>query len=376
MNAEKLLLAVLRGTSTPWPEPDEPETGREFLALSREHAVQPLIHHALQKAEIRRQWPSSVRDALGREAAIQAALEMCRQPELTRVLAALADAEVPVLLMKGGALAYTVYPLPELRPRCDTDLLLAREDLDRARPVLAQLGYAEAIGVTGELVSHQQMFVKHDHGHPSHTLDVHWQIVNPQRFAGALTFERLASESLPIPALGRGARTPGIVHSLLLACLHRFAHHYETDRLIWLYDIHLLGQFMSEADWAKALCLAEELRIAPVCGRCIQTVRERLGTALPAQIAAAFESATRHERTVVPERRWQILLSDLRALPSWASRVRLLAEHAFPAPEYILSKYPGKKPWMLPLLYARRALSGTWKLVQRVQAEHAASGSR
>ena len=31
------------------------------------------------------------------------------------------------------------------------------------------------------------------------------------------------------------------VNALVLACIHRLAHHQGRDRLVWLYDIHLLA---------------------------------------------------------------------------------------------------------------------------------------
>ena len=47
-----------------------------------------------------------------------------------------------MLLLKGAALAYTLYPEPHLRERCDTDLLLpSREDAERAGRVLQTLSY-------------------------------------------------------------------------------------------------------------------------------------------------------------------------------------------------------------------------------------------
>ncbi len=50
---------------------------------------------------------------------------MLRERELVAVLAALAEAGVETLLLKGTPLAYTHYPEPALRTRCDTDVLIA-----------------------------------------------------------------------------------------------------------------------------------------------------------------------------------------------------------------------------------------------------------
>ena len=39
------------------------------------------------------------------------------------------------------------------------------------------------------------------------------------------------------------------VHALLVACIHRVAHHRGTERLIWLLDIHLLASRLEEREW-------------------------------------------------------------------------------------------------------------------------------
>ncbi len=45
-------------------------------------------------------------------------------------------------------------------------------------------------------------------------------------------------------------------HALLMACVHRVAHHFDPPTLIWLYDIHLLASSMSEDDATRFVALA------------------------------------------------------------------------------------------------------------------------
>ena len=69
---------------------------------------------------------------------------MVRAAELRAVLEALARQGLPVLLLKGAALAYTLYPEPHLRNRCDADLLLpSRDEAECAGRVLQTLGYQQ-----------------------------------------------------------------------------------------------------------------------------------------------------------------------------------------------------------------------------------------
>src|SRR6185436_811387 len=78
--------------------------------------------------------------------------ELVRAHEITHVLDALAARRVFPILMKGAALAYSLYPSPAMRPRVDTDLLIPREDIAAARDVLLRRGYVEPAMTDGELV--------------------------------------------------------------------------------------------------------------------------------------------------------------------------------------------------------------------------------
>jgi len=61
--------------------------------------------------------------------------------DLARALRALNQADVPVMVLKGAALAQTVYPRLSQRPMGDADLLVRPEDRDRARGALEAAGY-------------------------------------------------------------------------------------------------------------------------------------------------------------------------------------------------------------------------------------------
>ena len=73
---------------------------------------------------------------------MQAALDMLRERELIAVLAAFAGAGIGTLLLKGAALAYSHYPEPALRTRCDADVLIRPADRDAAMRICSKrLGY-------------------------------------------------------------------------------------------------------------------------------------------------------------------------------------------------------------------------------------------
>ena len=52
------------------------------------------------------------------------------------------------------------------------------------------------------------------------------------------------------------------------------------------------------------------------------------------------------------------LAADLRALPGWRSRLRLLREHLFPPAEYMFATSGRSARALLPALYVRRIARG------------------
>ena len=67
--------------------------------------------------------PAAVREHLKASYYATAARNTLLFRELSRILAALAEAEIPVILLKGVDLAQTLYPDPALRLMGDLDLL-------------------------------------------------------------------------------------------------------------------------------------------------------------------------------------------------------------------------------------------------------------
>ena len=79
---------------------------------------------------------------------------------------------------------------------------------------------------------------------------------------------------LPCLASAPHALAPSHGDALLLACMHRVAHHHDNERLIWLYDIHLLRERMSRDEHAAFWRLAAERRVVTICERSIALAEE------------------------------------------------------------------------------------------------------
>lgn len=363
---ERLLFGVLRGEVASWPDDADAGFTQSFLDVCTVEGVAALVHHHVRSSPLWREWPAAVREALIRDARKQAALDMLRESELIAVLAAFAGAGIGTLLLKGAALAHSHYPEPALRTRCDADVLIRPTDRDAAMHLLEGMGYRRPNAVSGTLVSYEECHSKRE-GPVDHVIDLHWRINNRQAFARALSFEEAHARSVPVRQLGPSARTLCPPHALLLACMHRAAHLSidgpEGNRLVWLYDIHLLANAMTAGEWRDfaQLCAVKEMRRISLDA--LIATQRTLATAFPGEVVDSLARAGAEELSAayLDTGRRRLLLTNLRALGSWRERATLLRESLFPPAEYLLARYRAQSRWLLPWWYVRRAAEGMWK---------------
>jgi hypothetical protein len=361
-----LLAALLRSddvSSVDW----ERVNAVAFMEGAARHGVVPLVAERIGR---RTEVPDRLRSLLDAEMNRHAAADLVREAELRACLAGLDEAGVAALVMKGAQLAYSHYPRPDLRPRSDTDVLIAAEARDRVDEVLVRLGYTNLEQATGEFLTGQSTYLRHRDAVSVHALDVHWRIANPQPFANFLSFEEAQHDAVPIVGLSDRARGLSDVHALLVACVHRVAHHYDADRLIWLYDIHLIASRLVDAEWAAFAALSERGGVTAVCGRSLERAAQQFGTRIPAFLLEPGTPSHRNREATAaylkPDRRHvQRVVEDMRALRSWSDRLQLAKEHLLPPASYMRDVYAPSSAAPLPLLYVRRMFRGARKWLTR-----------
>ena len=310
-----------------------------------------------------RERPASapLRDALASGVMRQTARAVLQERELRRVLDALAAAQVEPVLLKGAALAYSVYADPAARPRCDTDLLIGEPDAPRVRAALEGIGYLPEIKTSGRFVTAQFQYTRTDARGVRHACDVHLKISNAQLYAASLSYDELREDAITLRVHAR-ALGPSAVHALLLACIHRIAHHHDADDLLWLYDVRVLSQVLGEADWERLLALAHTKGLSAVVVHELERAEEALGTcvaeAIRRRLHAAAGSEARPPLLTGPQPLVALLRSDLAALPTWTARVQLVREHLFPPVAYMRQIHPGCPGVLLPAAYALRIVRG------------------
>lgn len=373
---ESCMCALLRGEPIARPAWEASQDEACFRDCAAYHGVGPLLARRLSHMPAG-DHPVSESWCLARDLQHEMAIELIRQRELVRVLDALAAAGVAPLLLKGAALAYSIYPSPALRPRADTDLLIRPEDRDATARALATLGYEKPNVTCGEFVAYQCGFVLREQRGMTHVLDVHWRISNTQLFSRALEYAELAPRSVPLPALGHHARGLSPGDALLFACMHRVHHMHSPiraddistsggERLIWLYDIHLLVDAMTSGELMQFTGLAQGKGMRAICKDGLLCARRCFGTHIPeaALVALTGELATEPSAAHLRAGELRHVLTELRSLSRWRDRIALLREHLFPPSQYMLEKYAVRSRAWLPVLYLQRGIRGTWNKIR------------
>ena len=363
---ESLLASILRDEQPTWPGNADPGFPDRLLNAAAHHGVAPLVHHIVTGTTAWETYPENIREALATHAKMSAATELLSEMEQEKVLAELANAGLHPLILKGTALAYSLYPAPYLRPRCDTDLLFPdRDAAEHAWTLLQKMGYQRPNAISGDYVSYQFSCYRSHPSGATHTFDMHWRLNNRQYFARALTYQEMEELSAPLPALGPDARALGKQHALMHALMHRVGHLPEgnAERLIWLYDIHLLAKMLSVSEWSYAADWAAANYLRSVCLNGLDAAKAVFRTPIPEGTKERLKEGAEKER-YTPERlatHHSANMTDFLVLP-WSKRFHFLREHIFPDRDYVAKKYGISNRAALPFLYLKRALGGLRKL--------------
>lgn len=288
--------------------------------------------------------------------------------ELTRVLRALEDAGAAPIVFKGAALAHTHYAESWRRPRYDADLLIAPESRVPVFTILRSMGYEQRVFVSGDLVMYQAPFERVDHLGIEHALDVHWRIANPQVVSQVLTHAELLDRSVTVRVQDAPMRVLSSVDALLVACVHRVAHHPDFEKPIWIEDIHLLATGLGPAEWRTFVDLVVSRSVCVMCLDGLRQAQARFQTAIPLEVLESLGLGREEPSAIFLRPRLRPvdrLLSDCRALRPVAA-ARLVREHLFPPVAYMQASYGFTSRALLPVYYAARAWSGMFKWLRPV----------
>jgi hypothetical protein len=292
--------------------------------------------------------------------------------ELERILAALDEAGLPVIVLKGAGLAATLYEDIGLRPMSDLDLLVKEKQFQEALELICSLGYAQ------EPMPHEfNRQIGYDvhlwcNTGPDLRVELHWGLVTWGNvwFGPEMKWYWEQAHKLRLDVqnvLGRNldnalALSPEC--SLLYQSAHLLLQHgSEQARLLWHYDIYqLVSHFRPETDWEDLVMTVQDNKWAPALGTVLAQIKHLFAASVPDRVITALS-----RRGNIFSENWDMyqrraLRIHTKATDVWESfsfldlgnRVRYAISITLPSSEYIRWRYHPKPIWLWPLYYPYR----------------------
>ncbi|MFC1834090.1 nucleotidyltransferase family protein [Thermodesulfobacteriota bacterium] len=135
-----LMLDLVRGERLE-SDPLSRWTARHWEVVA-ENLIAPWLHKSLPK-DVRKRLSQDLRNRLRESFELSARISLFQEASLAETLNRLGSNGIPVVVLKGVALGRLVYSDPALRPMSDIDLLVRRENFDKARSLLIESGYEQ-----------------------------------------------------------------------------------------------------------------------------------------------------------------------------------------------------------------------------------------
>jgi hypothetical protein len=333
------------------------------LEMAERERVTSWLHRALKSEEripisIRRHLRDVYRETAGRVAQLRSAL--------AEVLAALRQAGIPVLLLKGAALEHDVWTDIGLRPWSDLDLFVDRRHLLRAVGVLAQIGYTPGRSETtvGATIRHENELALVGPGQV--VVDLHWSLFDSPHHDGRLDVARLWREARPCNVLGLPAVVLSPDEQLLHLCGHLVLHH-DGDEILWLNDIAQLTKVHRDTlRWDVVAAEAQRRDLVVPLQQCLARVTATMAADVPPEVIERVHALRPSESEVrvvdgIGDRQRSMaarLWLDVTTMTGWRERVAYLGTRLFPSPAYMKARYQVSHPVQVVLAYPYRWLIG------------------
>ncbi|OIQ00989.1 MAG: hypothetical protein AUK35_00955 [Zetaproteobacteria bacterium CG2_30_46_52] len=309
---------------------DQYLTSTDFWTYAQADAMFPILWTSLTEADQARALPSLQLPISGK---VFAADALRMKNATARVLRAFNDAKIPVICMRGVAVSEKLYPHAYLRPHTDIDLLFEEKHTLMAKQVVGNILHYNP------LKAYPMLFKQGDI-----PLDLHIEPIGAERIKAWKDITPLSTKDFFMYAqestlAGEKALLVGPRVMLPYLCFHALKHSFE--RLIWLYDIHLLAQQVNDLkQWDAVLEGMKEYKLERPCFYALSYVKEHMGANIPDEILVAtkpnmglverrlFARFMKHE--IIPYMAERLFS---RMLPSWSQRLEFWRETIYPSLE-------------------------------------------
>jgi hypothetical protein len=293
--------------------------------------------------------------------------------QIAEIAACLKSAGIEPVVLKGIALAATVYPVPEWRNMSDIDLLLDRVHIPDAVRLLATLGYQEQDVPTWRRSVIELAYRHHprlEASRPSRVgIELHWVLAPASRSWIATDVNWFRDQTMPVSYVGTTFLGLRPVANLLYLAMHLTVEHgLNCAVLKWLVDIHfLVTAVKTTADfWEEVILSAKRIGWSAAVFEALSAAHYWLDTPVPNSVLTALSSDSeprlirlvRARSKPNPSRAYNRLLHIM----SLDNRMRLktIVSIILPTPTFMRWRYRLKPAWLWPMSYLYRWLYMSW----------------
>lgn len=369
----------------------------EVLASAFWHGIAPLLYNNLKDIQEGHLIPREIMDQLRTAYHGNLARNMYLYAELKRILETFYDKGVKVIVLKGAALAKTVYGDIGLRQMSDVDLLVKKEDLPHAENIMSGLGYLFQGDRPPEWYRENHEHISYIHPEKNIPVEIHWHIARKTRLSRIRIvdtdiIERWWEGAQNIEFPGSKALMLCPEDLILHLCLHFFKHRFTSQNerftskgaLIQMCDIfQTLKHYRDEIDWVRLKGKAEQYGIDSLIYTTLFIVREIRG-----EYDKVFHNALSRFRSedldqeLVRLIKKRILIREniLPAFPgdfmkspvadTFQMKVNVLLKEIFPHPKVLSNRYsvplPSKKIYFYYFIRPFRLLLKYCKIIREI----------
>ena len=376
---DDLFASPLRGDVAPWPS--EGRTGAAYEAAKRRLFYHGIVGLLNERRQLLLDWPEALLKEMGKESLARTMWELMHAELLKSVTGALHAEGINSALLKGTALAYSLYENPAHRFRGDSDLLVSVAELSTTRMILARLGWTRPCHTDAPFgdMHFQEIWKCTDQAGFDHDIDLHWEVTNSRALRYVLDVNQVLEDAVPLSKLGPHARCADAVTALLHGCINREAHahcgyfvidrnEYDPDRLVWALDFHLLAETLTGQQWKIFLARSLDTGVASICADALAFACKSLGTQIPESVRICLVAAPQESKATRFIRAdgglWRAW-ADLSATPGMWGKLRFALARTFPSPSHMHAKYPNLERWPTAALHVRRLVEVGLKFGKR-----------
>jgi hypothetical protein len=277
--------------------------------------------------------------------------------DAAKIIKSLAGNQLPVIALKGLAVAKNIYGDIALRPMSDIDLLVKEEDLVRAGRILLTLGYKQYCPAWESTLKiktfkHLQPFTNKNGA----IIELHWNIVDPDSPI-KVDLDGLWARACLIKVDDVEVHALSLEDLFLHLSIHACSHLQTGFGLIPLCDLAGLMKTSADGiDWQIVIERAAHWGGHKCVYLMLLLVRELLGAAPPDEIMSAikpddyqsvfFDEGLKEILDVDESSSGQIIalkigqFSRIRNVKGIRGKVSALLERAFPPKEHLAHIYP------------------------------------